>query len=403
VKTHAETLAAYARLAVRVGVNLQAGQQLFVNCLVQHAPLARVVAAEGYLAGASYVDVYYGDQHLRRAQAEGAPEDSLDWSPPWLVRRLNDLGDSGGALLAIIGNPDPGLFEGVDGARLGRTRMREVAEAGLTLTGGRCNWSAIAYPSGGWATSVFGKPDVDRLWEAVATAVRLDEPDPVAAWQVHVARLAHRAEGLSERRFDALRYRGPGTDLTVGLHPDADWLAALDRANGIDFVANMPTEEVFTTPDARRVDGTVSATYPLELAGSLIRGLRVTFEGGRATEIHADEGEDMVRAHFASDDGAVRLGEIALVDRTSRVGQSGLVFFNTLFDENAASHIALGAGIVRAVPRARAMTAEERHAAGINHSSVHTDFMIGSPEVAISGVEAGGTETPILVGGDWVL
>jgi aminopeptidase len=362
-----------------------------------------VVTAEGYLAGAGYVDVYYGDQHLRRAQAEGAPEDNLGWSPPWLVQRLNDIGDGGGALLAIIGNPDPGLFEGVDGARLGRTRMRSAAETALTLTDGRCNWSAIAYPTAGWATSVFGEPDVDRLWEAVATAVRLDEPDPIAAWQTHVARLAHRAEGLTERRFDAVRYRGPGTDLTVGLHPDANWLTALDRANGIDFVANMPTEEVFTTPDARRVDGTVSATYPLELAGSLIRGLRITFEGGRATEIRADEGEDVVRTHFASDDGAGRLGEIALVDRTSRVGQSGLVFFNTLFDENAASHVALGAGIVRAIPRAQGLAPEERHASGINDSSVHTDFMSGSPEVAISGVSADGAETPIIKGGNWAL
>ncbi len=278
------------------------------------------------------------------------------------MQRLDDLGDSGDALLSITGNPDPALFDGVDGARLGRTRMRALAEMSLTLTRGRCNWSIVAFPNEGWATSVFGEPDVDRLWQAVAAAVRLDEPDPVAAWQEHIERLSRRADGLNERRFDAVRYRGPGTDLTVGLHPDSTWLGAADVSNGIAHVPNMPTEEVFTTPDARRVNGTVAATYPLELPGAVIRGLRIRFENGRAVEIHADEGEEIIQAHCSSDDGAGRLGEIALVDRTSRVGQTGLVFYNTLFDENAASHIALGEAILRAVPRAETMSHEARHA-----------------------------------------
>jgi aminopeptidase len=399
-----ETLAEYARLAVRVGVNVQAGQRLAVNALLEHAPLARAVAVQAYEAGASYVDVVYTDQHVRRAHIQGAPEQALGWSPPWLIERFNALGAEGGALLAITGNPEPELLADLDGGRVAASRMQALNEAALQLTDGLVNWSIVAYPNEGWAQTVLGEPDVERLWQAVATAVRLDEADPVAAWKAHLAALGHRAASLNDRRFDALRYRGPGTDLTVGLHPDSTWLSALDiSSSGIESVANMPTEEVFTTPDARRIDGTVSATYPLQLQGNVIRGLRVGFEGGRAVEVHAEEGEAFMRSHIASDDGASRLGEVALVDRSSRVGQTGLVFYDTLFDENASSHIALGAAINQAVPRARGLTPGERHERGINHSSLHTDFMIGSPEVDIWGVSKAGAETPILAGGDWVL
>ena len=281
--------------------------------------------------------------------------------------------------------------------------MREVAEESLKLTDGLCNWTIVAYPNEGWAQTVFGEPDVERLWDAVGTAVRLDEPDPVAAWRDHIARLQARATSLNERRFDHLRYRGPGTDLTIGLHPDSEWQAALDESRGIKHVANMPTEEVFTTPDARRVDGTVRSTLPLQIQGNIIRGLEVRFEGGRVVEIHAESGEEVMRTHVATDDGAARLGEVALVDGHSRVGQTGLVFYDTLFDENASSHIALGASIVQAVPGASEQSAEERHARGVNHSSIHTDFMIGSSELEIDGVTAGGDAVPIIRNGDWLL
>ena len=398
-----ETLAAYARLAVRVGVNVQPGQRLAVNAFVEHAPLARAVAAEAYAAGARHVDVLYSDQRVRRAHIQHAPEDALGWSPPWLVKRLDDLGEDGGALLAIVGNPEPEVFADLDGGRVARARMAAVSEASLKLTGGLCNWSIVASASEGWARLVFGEPDVERLWQAIETTVRLDEPDPVAAWQEHLARLTRRAEALNERRFDALRYGGPGTDLTIGLHPDGLWQAAGDVTRGIEHVANMPTEEVYTAPDARRVDGIVAATYPLQLQGTVIKGLRIRFENGRAVEAYADEGEDLIRAHIASDDGSERLGEVALVDRTSRVGQTGLVFYDTLFDENAASHIALGDAILQAVPWAEHLSPEERHERGVNHSSLHTDFMIGSPEIAIAGVTVHGEEVPILKDGDWVL
>jgi aminopeptidase len=398
-----DRLADYARLAVRVGLNLQAGQVLAVNALLEHAPLARAVAREAYVAGARYVDVLYTDQHVRRAHIQGADEDALDWSPPWLVKRLEDLGHGDGALLAITGNPEPEVFADLDGTRVGRARMREVSEASLRLTDGLCNWAIVSFPNEGWAQTVFGERDVERLWSAVASAVRLDEPDPVSAWREHIANLVKRADALNERRFDMLRYRGPGTDLTIGLHPESTWMAASDEVRGIEFVPNMPTEEVFTAPDARRTNGTVRATYPLQIQGTIVRGLELRFENGRAVDVRAEQGEELMRTHIATDEGAARLGEVALVDRSSRVGQTGIVFYDTLFDENAASHIALGMAILQGVDGSSSEAPEERQARGVNHSSIHTDFMIGSSDVDVSGVDAHGHETPILRSGDWVL
>ena len=397
------TLAAYARLTVSVGVNLQPGQRLAVNAMLEHAPLARVLAAEAYAAGASYVDVYYSDQHVRRVHIELAPDETLDWSPPWLVERLTRLGDEGGALIAVVGNPEPQIFADLEAARVSGARMRELVETGHRLTDGGVNWSIVAYPNEGWARTVFGEPDVERLWDAVGTAVRLDAPDPVQAWQEHIARLADRAAVLNERRFDHLRYRGPGTDLTIGLHPESEWQSALDHSNGIAHVANMPTEEVFTTPDSRRVEGTVRSTLPLQIQGNIVRDLAVRFEDGRAVDVTASSGEAVMRTHVATDDGAARLGEVALVDRDSAVGKTGVVFYDTLFDENASSHIALGASIVQAVPWAGELTPEERQERGVNHSSIHTDFMIGSDELEVDGVSASGEAVPLLRGGVWQL
>jgi aminopeptidase len=398
-----QRLEAYARLAVQVGLNLQPGQTLGINALIEHAPLVRAIARESYAAGARYVDVLYSDQHVRRAHIEQASDDRLGFSPPWLVRRAKEMGEIGGALCAITGNPEPELFSDLDGERVGKARMRELAEASLELTDGLCNWTIVAFPNKGWATTIFGEPDVERLWDAVGQAVRLDQPDPVAAWREHLERLESRAEQLNERRFDHLRYRGPGTDLTIGLHQDSAWQAALDESNGIKHVANMPTEEVFTTPDWRRTEGTVRSTLPLQIQGNIVRDLQVRFEAGRAIELTATSGEEVMRSHIAIDEGAARLGEVALVDGHSAVGNTGLVFYDTLFDENAASHIALGASIVQAVPWAHELSPEERVERGVNHSSIHTDFMIGSNELEVDGVTVDGEAVPILRDGDWQL
>ena len=398
-----DRLRKYAQLAVNVGVNLQRGQVLAVNALVEHAPFAREIARAAYEAGASFVDVAYADQHVRRAHIANAAEDQLGYSPPWAVERYDELGRIGGALLAISGNPEPELFSDLDGARVGKARMKEVAEASLRLSDGVCNWSIVAYPNEGWARTVFDEPDVERLWDAVAHAVRLDTDDPVTAWREHIARLQARAAALNERRFDHLRYRGPGTDLVIGLHPESAWQAALDRSNGIDHVANMPTEEVFTTPDSRRVEGVVRSTLPLQIQGNIVRDLEIRFVGGRAVEVKAGSGQDVMRTHVATDDGAARLGEVALVDGHSAVGETGLVFYDTLYDENAASHIALGAPILQAVEWAGELSPDERVERGVNHSSIHTDFMIGSDELEVDGVTAAGEAVPILRAGDWLL
>ncbi len=398
-----QRLSSYASLVVKVGLNLQPGQILGINALIEHAPLARAITREAYTAGAQYVDVLYSDQYVRRAHIELAGENLLDYSPPWLVTRLRELGEAGGALCAITGNPEPELFADLDGARVGKARMHAVNEESLKLTDGLCNWTIVAYPNEGWARTVLGEPDVERLWEAVAQAVRLDQPDPVAAWREHLDRLQKRADALNERRFAELRYRGPGTDLTIGLHPDGDWQAALDKSNGIEHVANMPTEEVFTTPDARRVEGTVRSTLPLQIQGNIVRGLEVRFAGGRAVEVRAETGEEVMRTHIATDGGASRLGEVALVDGRSAVGRTGLVFYDTLFDENASSHIALGASIVQALPWAPDASPEERNERGVNQSSIHTDFMIGSNDLEVDGITKQGEAVPLLRNGDWQL
>ena len=398
-----ERLESYARLVVQVGLNLQPGQILGINAMLEHAPFARAITREAYAAGAKYVDVLYTDQHVRRAHIELADPSLLGYSPPWLVARLRELGEIGGALCAITGNPEPELFADLDDARVGKARMRAVNEESLKLTDGLCNWTIVAYPNEGWARTILGEPDVERLWAAVGQAVRLDQPDPVAAWREHIGRLQDRAAALNERRFTELRYRGPGTDLSIGLHSDGDWQAALDESNGIKHVANMPTEEVFTTPDARRVEGTVRSTLPLQIQGNIVRGLEVRFEGGRAVEVRAETGAEVMRTHIATDDGATRLGEVALVDGHSAVAKTGLVFYDTLFDENASSHIAFGASIVQALPWAPDLSPEERHERGVNHSSIHTDFMIGSNDLEVDGITNQGDAVPLLRNGDWQL
>jgi aminopeptidase len=397
----------YAELAVRIGANLQPGQRLEIEGLVEHAPLARAVARAAWKAGASYVDVHYRDQHLKRELIEHGSDEALSATPGWMLKRFEDLAADQGALIEITGNPEPELFAGLDGARVGRTRMRELSELnGELINEARIAWSIVSFPNEGWATTVFGEPDVDRLWEAVASAVRLNEPDPVAAWRAHMDKLLGRAEQLNENRFVAVRYRGPGTELTVGLNSGSIWRAAeWKTAWGISHIPNLPTEEVFTTPDWRRADGVVRSTRPLNLPGHgiVVRDLEVEFEGGKAVEVRASTGADVVRAQMQIDEGAARLGELALVDGDSAVGRTGITFWDTLFDENSTSHIAYGRGIAICVEGAAGRDRSEQTELGVNDSIVHTDFMVGGSEVDVDGVTEEGREVPILRDDVWQL
>jgi len=400
-----ERLNAYARLAVEVGSNVGEGQILWLTGLVEHAPLVRAIARAAYERGARYVEIDYTDQHARHARIEHAPEDTLGWTPPWLLSKIDYLAEQHAATIQIGGDPEPELFADLDGTRVGKTRMRELAEGYFAAMNKQLlNWTIVAYPNEGWARTVFGEPDVERLWEAVATATRLDEPDPAAAWRTHIEKLGERAARLNERRFDAIRFRGGGTDLTVGLTQRSLWCAAGDETvDGRRYVANMPTEEVFTTPDRRRTEGTVRATMPLALAGTIVRDLEIRFEGGRGVNVKASTGADIVREQMRADDGASMLGEVSLVDGDSRVGRTGLVFLNTLFDENASCHIAYGGAIMEAIEGSQAADEAELDALGFNHSSIHTDFMIGGPDVDVDGIEAGGNPVPILRDNAWQL
>jgi aminopeptidase len=395
------TLERFAELLVGFGANVQPGQLVAVSSEIGKEPLTRAIAASAYRHGARYVDVSYSDPWVRRARIELGSDEALATVPSWIGERILALGDQRCARIALTGATAPKLLEDLDPARVGADRAQTLREAGQVLNDRTTNWTIGPCPTEGWATLVH--PELEpaaalaKLWQQMAHVCRLDEPDPVAAWRERMDVLVGVTERLTAARFDALRFEGPGTDLTVGLLPSSTWLSAsFATAAGIPHVPNMPSEEVFTTPDPARVDGIVRATKPLQLAGATIEGLTVRFEGGRAVQIDAERGADVLRSMIAHDDGACRLGEVALVDGNGRIGPLDTVFYDTLLDENAASHIALGQAFAFGVQ-------DEADVERINTSMVHIDFMIGGHDVAVTGLAADAAQVPVLRGGEWQL
>jgi aminopeptidase len=362
--------------------------------------MVRALAASAYRHGAKFVDVQYFDMHVKRARIEYADDETLDFVPSWYGERVLELGRQRCARVALSGPATPGLLDDLDPRRAGRDQLPFVKEAGIVVNERTTNWAIVPYPTVGWARQVHpGAPDDEalaRLCEQILHVCRLDEDDPVAAWQSRSDFLVDAAERVTERGFDALRFQGPGTDLTVGLLPTTRFMAArFETVDGIKHMPNLPSEEIFGAPDPQRTDGVVRATKPLVIGGSIVKGLEVEFRDGRAVRIDADEGVEVLRGYAARDEGAARLGEVALVDGEGRIGRLDTVFFDTLLDENAASHIALG--------ESYRFTAGQADRDRLNHSSIHVDFMIGGDEVAVTGIAAGGEEVPVLRGGAWQL
>jgi aminopeptidase len=387
-----------ADLLVGFGANLQPGQILGVTAYLGMEDAARSVARAGYKRGAKYVDVFWWDHLVKRARLELADEETLDYIPPWLDQRMDWLSDERAARVTLTGT-SAGVFDGIDPARTGRDLLPYISAVPRVVNARTTNWTAGPCPNIGWAARVH--PDLepeaalDKLWEEITYVLRLDTEDPVEAWRERMKVIVASADRMTDRRFDSLHLQGPGTDLTIGLMPSSQWLGAdFTTADGITHYPNLPTEEVFTTPDPERVDGHVSATMPLELYGSYMNGIRIEFEGGRAVKIDADEGADALRATVAKDDGASRLGEIALVDKEGRIGPLRTVFYETLLDENAASHIALGNAYTFPVE-------DEADRERVNKSDIHVDFMIGSNELDVDGITRDGDRVPVLRGGAW--
>jgi aminopeptidase len=407
--TFEQKLDQLARVAIEVGLGLNSGQELVMTAPLEAVPLARRITEQAYRAGASLVTTLYTDDEAALMRYRFAPDAAFDRAAGWLYDGMGSAFKSGAARLAITG-ANPLLLSNEDPARVGRAN-RAVSKAyrpALELiTRHEINWTIVASATPAWAAAMF--PDaapsraMDQLWEAIFATSRINVDDPVANWKAHDAELHRRAAFMNEKRYAALQYRGPDTDFRLGLADDHLWLGGGTTAgNGRYCIPNMPTEEIFTTPHKDRAEGTVTATKPLSYQGTMIEGIQVRFEKGRIVEARATRGQEVLQKLIDTDDGAGRLGEVALVPHSSPIASSGLLFFNTLFDENAASHIALGQAYTSCLRDGDKLSPQELAAKGANDSLIHVDWMIGSEKLDIDGITAAGTAEPLMRGGEWV-
>lgn len=403
-----EKLAQYAELAVQVGMNVQKGQPVLINTTTDAVEFARLVVAEAYKAGASRVTVNFIDEFVSRAFYENASEEEINYYPEWAAKQRDELIAKNGALL-WIDSEDPDLLEGIPSSRISAQQKaggKALENYRNAVMSDKIAWSIIAIPSPKWAKKVFPtlpeEEQVKALWDTIFSTVRIGDGDAVEKWRTHIEELESRAAKLNGKHYKKLHYKAPGTDLTIELAENHIWLSGASKTpDGVPFIANMPTEEVYTAPLRSGVNGTVSNTKPLVYSGNVIDGFVLTFKDGKVVDVKADKGEDLLKELLNTDEGSAYLGEVALVPHESPISSSNILFYNTLFDENASNHLAIGGAYGTNVEGGRDLAESQLPSLGLNTSITHEDFMIGSAEMDIDGELADGTLEPIFRKGNW--
>lgn len=403
-----KNLEKYAELVVKVGVNIQQGQTLVVNTTLDSVELVRVVVKKAYEAGAHNVVVNWSDDAVTRTKYDLAPDEAFNEYPQWRAKEIEELAENGAAFMSIVSS-SPDLLKGVQPERIGNFQKaagKALSKYRKFVQSDKISWTVIAAPSKEWADKVFpNDPEENRvqlLWDAIFKATRTDLDNPVEAWKKHDESLHEKVNYLNEKRYSKLHYKAPGTDLTIELPKGHLWVGAGSvNEQGFEFMANMPTEEVFTVPYKTGVNGTVSSTKPLSYGGNIIDNFTLTFENGRIVDVKAEQGEEILKRLVETDEGSHYLGEVALVPFNSPISQSNLLFYNTLFDENASNHLAIGSAYAFCIEGGKTMTSEELAENGINESITHVDFMIGSDKMDIDGITADGNTEPVFRNGDW--
>ncbi|EPM8140877.1 aminopeptidase [Enterococcus faecalis] len=404
-----ENLKKYARLIAETGLNVQDNHTVVLQISVDQAPLARLITEEAYRLGAAEVIVQWSDETIQREFLAHAATDRIENVPQYKIDQTDDWIAKGASRISVVSS-NPDALAGVDAQRVAAFQAangKALVNLRKATQANKVSWTVVAAASEGWAAKVFpelatSEEQVDALWNEIFKTTRIYEENPVIAWDIHDKKLQEKAAELNEQQFTALHYTAPGTDLTIGLPKNHLWEGAGSyNARGEEFMANMPTEEVFTAPDSRRVDGYVSSTKPLSYAGTIISGMKFTFKDGKVVDFSAEQGEEALKNLLAIDEGAKHLGEVALVPDPSPISQSGLIFYNTLFDENASNHLAFGSAYAFNLQGGTEMSEEELAEAGLNRSQTHVDFMVGSDKMNIDGIKEDGTIVPVFRNGDW--